>query len=129
MKTGNQIESQPESFSPMAVAFAQYPKYLQPPNHVLNLHPPSCQLPIRLLFRFAQAMQFAVFQRQNHIQTLVLQTPIAQITSQPNLFAKFDTAFLIQLIIVRFAFAKEGRNDFSGFFRDYQLRLQTEVVQ
>ena len=125
MKTGYQVEPQTESFSTMAVAFAQDTKYLQPPNHIFNLDPLRSQLPIHLLFCLGQMMQLAVFQRQNHVPALSLQAPISQITTQPNLVVESDFAHLIQLIIVRFAFAKKCRNYFFGRLANYQLRLQT----
>ncbi len=116
MKTGYQVESQAKSFPAMAIAFAQDTKDFQPPNHIFNLDALCRQRSIRLLFRFAQLMQFTVFLRQNHIHRFGLQAPIAQITAQPNLFAKSSAAQLIQLVIVRLAFAKERRHDLFGFF-------------
>jgi hypothetical protein len=125
MQTGYQVEAQTESLSAMTIAFAQNSKDFQPSNDVFHLHALSRQLPIRLLFRFAQLMQFAVFLRQNDIHRLRLQTPITQIGSQFQMFAQMRAAHLKQFVIVVAAFAEECCRDFCAFFINQNLRLQT----
>ena len=125
MQTGYQVESQPESLSAMAVAFAQNPKNLQSPNDVFHLDPFACQLPIRLLFRFAQPVQFAVFLRQNYVDRFGLQTPISQIGLQCSVFSHSDAAQLKQPVVVRLAFAEKCCRDLFRVFGNNNLRFQT----
>jgi len=124
MQTGNQIESQSESFSAMPVTFAQNPEDFQSPDHVFYLDAFACQFSIELLFFLRQAMQLAVFQWQNHILQFGLQSPITQVRAQFQLFAKSHSALLKQFVIVRFAFPEKRRNNLLGFFVDQDLCFQ-----
>lgn len=124
MQTGNQIEVPSESFATMPIAFAQNPKDFHSPNHVFDLHPFACQFSIQFLFCLCQLTQLTVFQWQNHLRRFSLQSPISQISSQFQLFAKVDTTFLKQFVIMRFAFPEKRRNNLLRFFVNYNLRFQ-----
>ena len=125
MQTGNQIESQTESFTAMPVAFAQYPKDFQSPNDVFNFHSFACELSIEFLFCLRQLMQFAVLQWQNRFLGFALQAPIAQIGAQFQIFAQPHAAQLKQFIIVRPTFAEKRRRDLLTFFSNNKLCFQT----
>lgn len=124
MQTGNQIESQSESFSTMPVKFAQNPKDFQSPDDVFNFHPFACQFSIDFLFLFFQLMQFAVLQWQNHNSRLALQPPISQIGTHLHGFAKLYATRLKQFVIVRFAFPEKRRHNSFRFFVNHTLRFQ-----
>jgi hypothetical protein len=124
MQTGDQIESQSESFSAMPTAFAQDTKYLEPPNYVFDLDPFAFQFPIQLLFCLHELMQLTVFQRQNRLRCFGLQSPISQIGAQFQMFTKLCAAHLEQFVIVRFAFSEKRRNDLFRFLVNQNLRFQ-----
>ncbi len=121
MQTGDQIKSQTESLSAMAIAFADNPKDFQSPNHIFNFDALRSQLSIRLLFCFAQPVQFAVFLRQNHIRHLRLQAPISQIGAQATVFTETDAAQLKQFVVVRLAFAEKCCRDLFRLFINDKL--------
>ena len=93
MQTGDQIESQTESFAPMTVAFAQDAENLQSANHVFNFDPLRSQFSIQLLFFFRQLMQFAVFQRQNHFRRFALQLRRSSFSGHETLAPLFSFTF------------------------------------
>lgn len=124
MQTGNQIESQTESFSAMTVAFAQDAENLQSANHIFNFYPLACQFSIHLFFCICQLLQFAVFQRQNRFPAFALQSPISPISAHFQTFAKSHAAFLKQFVIVHFAFPEKRRNNLFRFFINQNLRFQ-----
>jgi len=125
MQTGDQIESQSETLSAMPVAFAQDAKNLQSANHIFNFYPFACSRPIDLLFCLTQAMQFAVLQWQNHFFGFALQAPITQIGTQSKMLAQTHTAQPEQFVVVGVTCAEKGRCNFSTFFGNNQLCLQS----
>ena len=125
MQTGDQIESQTESFSAMPVAFAQNTKDLQSANHVFVLHSFACQRSIEFLFLFRQLMRFAVFQWQNHFRRVAVQAPVSQISSQFQIFAQWHATQPEQFVAVRPSFAKKRRRDSFRFFLNNDLGFQT----
>jgi hypothetical protein len=124
MQTSYQVESQTESLSAMAIAFAQDTKDFQSPNDVFDFHALRRQLSICLLLCFVQPVQFAIFLRQNHFLRCALQTPIAQITAQSGFFAEPVATHLIQLVFVRFAVAEKRRHNLFRFFGNQNLSFQ-----
>jgi hypothetical protein len=53
-----------------------------------------------------------------------LQSPIAQISPQFQIFAQSDATQLKQFVIVRSALAEKSCRDFFTFFSNYELRFQ-----
>ncbi len=108
----------------MPIAFTQNAKDLQSANHIFNFDALACPFSVDLLFLARQAVQLAVFQRQNDFFGFALQAPITQIGAQFQMFAQPHVAQLKQFVIVRATFAEKGRRNFSALFANNKLRFQ-----